>query len=125
MKVPVYHQASLDLIGVVDVSADQLETLRQQNCLRLAKRNEMSTAPYTLGAMPNDSVAFEVIEFRYFPITNGHGSKQSVILTVEKRDWLAAWPTQLWPRRRRGAGRPKKRSRKNRLSYPLETTGRP
>lgn len=120
MKVPVYHEPTLELIGVVDIDSVQQELLEQQRCLRTARWPEIRSPLGLSGLVVESDLWVERIEFRYFPLKNAHGAR-TIALTVAKKEWLSGWDRQLWPRKRKKNFRLTKAERKarreQRVSY--------
>lgn len=114
MKVPVYLEPSLELIGVVDIDPSQQYALEQQRFLQVVKWPGMPMSPHDpLGPIADLSYQTETVMFRYFPLKNASGAR-TICLTVAKREWLSAWEKQLWPRKRKKGFRLTKAQRRAR-----------
>lgn len=99
MKVACYLDDTMELIGIIDLDAQQAEVVchRHGGVIQMAERDAL--APYGPSSFNASATAtFNVIRFQFEAIYGRKG--QTVICKIAKREHLALWPKQLWPRRR-------------------------
>lgn len=99
MKVAVYLDSTLELLGVVECDQECYELLRQ--------RRHYCTAKYTMpkidfmaamSEIPTNT--YERIDFEAVTLQRSNGAV-AIALLVKKREHLAAWDgRQVWPRKR-------------------------
>lgn len=103
MKLPVYHEKTLELLAVVDVDQSFTDKITQQRSIRLARTPPMSTRSYADAEKDVAQFAVEHYEIRYFPLRNQHGAI-TIALTVVDETSLKVFSTasaiRVWPRLR-------------------------
>lgn len=99
MKVAVYLDSTLELLGVVECDQECYELLRQVRVLSRAKFAPMCLLSYQdMITARNDTV--ERIDFTAVTLSRSNGAT-AIALIVKKREHLAAWEGhQVWPRKR-------------------------
>lgn len=99
MKVAVYLDSTLELLGVVECDRECYDALRRQRVLSRAKYAPLrSRAVMDMATVFKDTV--ERIDFEAVTLQRSNGAV-AIALLVKKREHLSAWEGhQVWPRKR-------------------------
>ena len=102
MKVAVYLDKTMELLGVVDVDPYHQALLQRQRYVRMAVCPELPRGPIPADA-PIEELVIQAFDFWICPISplySASGVTTFCLVTSRKEALAAWWPKQLWPRRR-------------------------
>lgn len=111
MKLPVYVERTLELIGVVDVDQGFIDRLIKQRTLYLA---ELPGPVDFRGGISTVHLSVRRHAIRYCPLRNSHGA-QTISLMVEGPDVLKVLKHEarlVWPNKRPKRKRSERRRRR-------------